>query len=112
MLFSSISGEICVVSGCSFAVTCFTNHGDLGTDDVSFGGQNVLFGMLVASSLAPWGTIERFRRTWEHKKGDLGVPGLDFCRFWGDFGAAIQAFLANFRTTIVFFGMCVCRSRF
>ena len=49
------SAEICVVSGCSFAVTCFTNHGDFGTDVVSFGGQNVSFGMLVASNLAPWG---------------------------------------------------------
>ena len=71
------SAEICVVSGCSFAVTCFTNHGDFGTDVVSFGSQKMLFGMLVASNLAPWGTIERFRGTWEHKKGDLGVPGLD-----------------------------------
>ena len=45
-------------------------------------------------------------------EGDLGGPGLDFYRFWKDFGAAIWTFLANFGTTIVFFGMRVCRSRF
>ena len=58
------------------------------------------------------GTIERCRGTWEHTEGDLGSPGLHFYRFWKDFGAAIWTFLANFGTTIVFFGMRVCRSRF
>ena len=58
------------------------------------------------------GTIERCRGTWEHTEGDLWVPGLDFYRFWKDFGAAIWEFLTNFGTTIVFFGMRVCRSRF
>ena len=56
--------------------------------------KTMTFGMLVASNLAPWGTIERIWGTWEHEKGDLGVPGLDFCRF-GDFGTAIWEFLAN-----------------
>ena len=41
-----------------------------GADVVSFGTQKMLFGMLVASTLAPW---ERSRDTWEHKIGDLGV---------------------------------------
>ena len=50
---------------------------NVGADSVQFGAQNVSFGMLVASNLAPWGTIERFSGTREHKKGDLGVPGLD-----------------------------------
>ena len=45
-------------------------------------------------------------------KGDLGIPGFDFCRFWSDFGTAISEFLADFGTTTVFFGMRVCRSRF
>ena len=45
----------------------------LSADVVSFGAQNVSSGMLVASTLAPWGTIERSRGTWEHKKGDLGI---------------------------------------
>ena len=67
------SAEIRLVSGRSFAVTCFTNHGDFGTDVVSFGSPNVSFGMLGAFNLAPWGTITRFRGTWEHKKEDLGV---------------------------------------
>ena len=44
-----------------------------GADVVSFGAQNVSCGMPVAPTLAPWGTIERSRDTWEHKKGDLGV---------------------------------------
>ena len=56
--------------------------------------------------------VERCRGTWEHTEGDLRGPGLDFYRFWKDFGAAIWTFLANFGTTIVFFGMRVCRSRF
>ena len=42
-------------------------------DVVSFGTWNVSFGMLVASTLASWGAIERSRGTLEHKKGDLGV---------------------------------------
>ena len=49
----------------------------LGADVISFVAQNVSFGMLVASTLEPWGTIERFGGTWAHKRGDLGVPGLD-----------------------------------
>ena len=44
-----------------------------GVDVVSLGAKNVSFGMLVASNLIPWGTIDRFRGTWEHKNGDLGV---------------------------------------
>ena len=44
-----------------------------GADVVSFGAENVSFGMLVASILASWGIIERSRGTSEHKKGDLGV---------------------------------------
>ena len=69
---------------------------------VSFVVQNVSFGMLVASILAPRGTIDRFRGTWEHKKGDLEVPGLDFCRFWGDFGTAIWDLFAKLATKTVF----------
>ena len=45
----------------------------LRADVVSFSAQNVSFGMLVASSLTPWGTTERFRGTGEHKKEDLAV---------------------------------------
>ena len=44
-----------------------------GGEVVSFLAQNVSFGMLVASTLAPRGTIERSRETSEHKKRDLGV---------------------------------------
>ena len=44
-----------------------------GADLVSFGAQNVSFGMPFASTLAPCGIIERSRGTWEHKKGDFAV---------------------------------------
>ena len=44
-----------LMSGCSFDVTCFSIHGELGADVVKFGAQNVSFGMLVAPNLAPWG---------------------------------------------------------
>ena len=43
---------------------------------VSFGNQNLSFGMLFASSLTLWGTIERFRGARDHKKGDLGAQVL------------------------------------
>ena len=77
--FLNLSAGICagsLVSRCSFDVTCFAIHGDLGrgsSDVVSFGAQNIPFGMPVASTLAPWGTIERSRGTSKHKKGDLEV---------------------------------------
>ena len=103
---------VSLVAGCSFDVTRFTIRSDSGADVVSFGAQNMSFAMLVAPNLAPWRTIERFRGTWEHKKGDLGVLGLDFYLFGEDFGTGIWDFSANFKTEIVFFGMRVCRSRF
>ena len=52
-------------------------------------------------------------------QGDLGAhgrrpwgPRLGFLLILEGFRAAIWTFLANFGTTIVFFGMRVCRSRF
>ena len=76
-----------------------------GADVVKFGAQNVSFGMLVASTLVPRGTIERFRGTWEHKKGDLGVwisIDLGGCR------DRHLKFFANVGRQTVFFGMLVC----
>ena len=70
-MFFIYSDEICtcsLVSGCSFDVTCL--------DVASFGDQSVSSGMIVASTLALGGTIERSRVTSEHKKGDLGVQAL------------------------------------
>ena len=101
-MFFKFCAEICVVSGCSFAVTCFTNDGGFSADVVSIGAQNMSFGMFLASNLAPWGTSERFRGTWQHKKRDLGVPGLDFCRFWMDFGTAIWNFLSTLEQKLCF----------
>ena len=65
-----------------------------GADIVSLVPQNVSFGMPVASTLAPWGIIERCRGTWEHKNRDWG-PGLDFC-IWDGFRDPFQKFLAMF----------------
>ena len=45
-----------------------------GAVGVSFGAQNVAFGVPAAPTLALWGAMERFRATFEHKKGDV----LDF----------------------------------
>ena len=59
---------------------------------ISFNAQNVSFGILVASTLAPWGTIERSRGTSEHKK----ISRSHF-----------PALLALFRTTDVLFLVCV-----
>ena len=61
-----------------------------GADVVSFGVQNMSFGMVVVVTLAPWGTIGRSRGTWVH----------------------VWEFLANFGATYVFFFMLVSRSRF
>ena len=59
-------------------VTCFTIREDLGSGCCPFCGSAVSFGMLVASTIAPWGILERSGGTWEeHKKGDLRIqPGI------------------------------------
>ena len=44
-----------------------------GAGVVCFDAQELSFGMLAASALAPEGAIDRSRGTWEPKKGDLGV---------------------------------------
>ena len=82
-----------------------------GADVVKFGAQNVSFSMLVASNLAPWAPSSDAGGLGSTRKETLGfqLPGLDFYRFWEDFGAAIWTFLANFGTQIRFFGIRVCR---
>ena len=72
-----------------------------GAEVVKFGAQNVSFGMLVAPNLAPWGPSSDAGGLGSTQKETLGVQAKDF-------GAAIWTFLANFGTTIVFFGMRVC----
>ena len=84
----------------------------MGADSVKFGGPKRVIWHACCAQFGTLGTIERCRGTWEQTEGGLGVPGLHFYRFGKDFGAAIWTFLANFGTTIVFFGMRVCRSRF
>ena len=48
----------------------------LGAEVVNFGPQNVSFGMLAASTLAPWGIIERSVALRTHEGRPWG-PGLD-----------------------------------
>ena len=52
-----------LVPVCSFVVTRSTIRSEFCVDIVSFSDPNVLFGMLVASDLAPCRTNERFRGT-------------------------------------------------
>ena len=101
-----------LMSGCSFDVTCFWIRGECGRGFCQIWCPKRVIWHACCAQFGTLGTIERCRGTWEHTEGDLGGPGLDFYRFWKDFGAAIWTFLANFGTTIVFFGMRVCRSRF
>ena len=78
----------------------------LETDMVTFGAQNLSFGMPGASTLAPWGTMGRSRGTWEHKKGDLGVQAWIFIDFeWisGPHFASFSGTLGNIRG---FFHVC------
>ena len=66
-----MSVAICAGSleaACSCDFTCFTINGDFGS-----GWCHVSFGMPVAPTLAPWGTIERCRGTLVHKMGDVGI---------------------------------------
>ena len=63
---------------------------------VSFGGQNMSFGMLVAYTSAAWGTVERSRGTSEHKNGDLGVQAwisFDFERISGPHFESVRSSL-------------------
>ena len=76
-----------------------------GADVVSFGVENVRFGMLVASTSAPWATIERSWRTSAAQERRLWDPGLDFYRFWVDFETAFSKLLPTFETENVFFVM-------
>ena len=83
-----------------------------GADIVKFGAQNVSFGMLVAPNLAPWGPSSDAGGLGSTRKETLGFQAWISIDFRGDFGAAIWEFLANFGTTVVFFGMRACWSRF
>ena len=64
-----------------------------GADVVKFGAQNVSFGMLVASNLAPWGPSSDAGGLGSTRKETLGfqawisidfgrISGLPFERFW------------------------------
>ena len=69
------------------------------------------FGMPVASTLAPWGTIVRSRGTWEHEKGNLGVQAWIFVDFGSTSGLYFESFGLPWSNICAFF-MLVARSRF
>ena len=75
-----------LVFGCSFDVTCFPIHSDLGRGRCWFWfPKRVILVCLVRPLLAPWGTIKRSRGTW--KKGDLGIRHRILrviCKLWSN----------------------------
>ena len=95
-----------LMCGCSFDVTCFSFHSELGRGCCQIWCPKRVIWHACCARFGTMGTIERCRGTWEHTEGDLGIPGLDFHRFGRAFGAAIWTFLVNFGTTI-FFLACV-----
>ena len=92
-----------LMSGCSFDVTCFSIHGELGGGDVvKFSAQNVSFGMLVASNLAPWGPSSDAGGLGSTRKETVGF------RAWTiDFGRISGPTFERFRLTLVFWHMCL-----
>ena len=105
--FSNLSAENCagsLVTGCSFDVTFFTIHCDLGRGCCQL---NMSFGMLAASTLPPWGTIERSRGTSDHKSRDLGVQAWISADFGWIARSHFQRVLTTFGTDKVFL-LCVC----
>ena len=80
-VFCKIFAEMCagsLMSGCSFDVTCFSIHGELG---VEFGTENMSFSMLVASKLAPWGPSSDAGGLGSTRKETLGVQAWIFIDF-------------------------------
>ena len=64
----------------------FEFAGNVGADSVKFGAENVLFGMLVAPNLAPWGPSSDAGGLGSTRKETLGVQAwisVDFGRFSG-----------------------------
>ena len=99
-----------LMSGCSFDVTCFSIHGELGRGCCKFGAQNVSFSMLVASNLTPWGSSSDAGGLGSKRKEALGFQAWISIDLGGISGPPFGRFLANFGTTIVFFAMRACRS--
>ena len=62
-----------LMSGCSFDITCFSIHGELGRGCCKFRAQNVSFGMLVAPNLTPWGPSSDAGGLGSTRKEILGV---------------------------------------
>ena len=73
---------------------------------VTFGTQNLSFGMPGASTLALWGTMGRSRGTWEQKKGDLGVQAWIFIDFEWISGLHFENFSGTLEENRCFFHAC------
>ena len=72
-------------------------------DVVSLRSQDVSFGMHVASTLAPWGTIERSWGTWKHKKGGFGVHAWISTDFERTSGLHFEIILPTLEQDLRFF---------
>ena len=78
-----------------------------GASGVRFGAQNVVFGMLGSTTLAPWGTIERSRGTEEHKKGDVGIQAWISIEFGWISGPHVESRWPLFNKMCIFCHACL-----
>ena len=60
------------MSGCSFDVTCFSIHGELGRGCCQIWYPKRVIWHACCVQFGTLGTIERCRGTWEHTEGDFG----------------------------------------
>ena len=93
-----------LMSGCSFDVTCFSIHGELGRGCCKFVGPK----RVIWHACCPqFGHLGDHRAT----QGDLGahggVPGLDFYRFGREFGAASGRFWPTLEQRLCFWHACL-----
>ena len=83
-----------------------------GVDVVSFGTENMSFGMLVAPTLTRWGPIGLFRGILEHKKSDVGIQAGISLDFGWPSGPHFESFWRTLEQHMCLFVMCVYRLRF
>ena len=95
----------CLVSfsGCYFQFVFLQINVILETDTIIFGTQNLPFGRPGASTLAPWGIMERSRGTWGLKKGNLGAQAWLFIDFGLISGPHFESFSDSLDENMCFF---------
>ena len=109
--FRNISAEMCagsLMSGCSFDVTCFSVHGELGRGCCQIWCPKRVIWHACCAQFGTLGTIERCRGTWEHTEGDLGGPWLGFLSILGGFrGRHLDVFGKLWHNNCVFWHACL-----